>query len=157
MLTCLPTDDSSWNYEIFEADRAVASVEPFTFSEKAVIRYRGESFDVVKPVYLGGEWNLSQSSGIIALAKKPNPLFRSFDLTSDRLYFTLKASNPLGRAFEITTDSRMVGTISPIHLFTRRAVIDCAPAMPVLLQLFSFCLVVFTWKRRTFDLDFGDG
>jgi hypothetical protein len=157
MLTCVPNGTSSRDYEILEAGSVVASVEPFTFSKKAVFRYRGESFDVIKPTFPGGEWNLSQSSDVIAWAKRPNPFIRSFDLTSDRLYFTLNPSRPMGRTFKITADAKLIGTITPSSASKHPAVIDCAPAMPVLLQLFSFCLVVFMWERGAFDLEIGSG
>jgi hypothetical protein len=53
------------------------------------------------------------------------------------------------REFEIALPSGVVGTIAPEHPFTRRAILECDYIVPVPLQLFSFCLVVFAWRKGT--------
>jgi hypothetical protein len=39
------------------------------------------------------------------------------------------------------------GSIRPIHLFTRRAVIECSDDVPELVQLFCFWLIALMWRR----------
>jgi hypothetical protein len=74
-------------------------------------------------------------------------MFRSFDVRAGGVQLTVKAQSSFTRSFEILSDDSVVGTIRPVHPFTRRASIECGPSVPELVQLFSFWLAALTWRR----------
>jgi hypothetical protein len=121
------------------------------FTEQGSITLGGDEFAIRKHGPLSGHWTLEQAGRSVADARKPNALFRSFDLEADGLQITVCASTPFTRNFDILSGRQRIGTISPAHMFTRRAAIDCAPEVPEVIQLFSFWLVALTWRRQARD------
>jgi hypothetical protein len=84
---------------------------------------------------------------VVAEAHKPSAMFRSFEVSSEGMHFTVRAGSALGRGFEFAVGERIVGSIRPAHAFTRRAAIQCAGTIPEHLQLFAFWLAALTWRR----------
>jgi len=150
MLTCLPQGICSWNYQICDG-KVIATLETQYFGEQASLGYKNEPYDVTKDGYLSGHWNLVRAGKRIAQASKPNPLAYSFDVFDDDIRFILRSSSVFTREFEIVLESSVVGTIVPAHPLTRRAFIECGSVVSIPLQLFSFCLVIFMWRRKASD------
>jgi len=148
MLTCLPQSLCSWDYRILDAAGGPGSIDFNFFTEQGCIYFGAHELAVRKQGPLSGHWTLEHENRMIAEARKPNPLFRSFDLDVNGTCFTVKAISPFGRGYEIVSAGHAVGSISPVHPFTRRAVIDCGGGIPELGQLFAFWLVVLTWRRK---------
>lgn len=146
MLTCLPQSICSWNYLIIEPD-VKASIEFDFWTEQGIIRVDSHLYKV-QHAWLGGEWLLVSENVLVALAVKPNPFTRVFQVSygsDDSLI--LRARSPLTRSFLIEQGSALLGTIEPMHPFTRRAFIDCSPSLAIPIQLFLFWLAVLMWRR----------
>jgi hypothetical protein len=151
MLNCQPYGICSWNYQVTRENLAVADLQFATFGEKAEIQHDGDQYQVTKEGFLGGSWNFTKAGEVIATASKPNILFRSFKINAGQLDLDLTAASAFTRGFDLSTDAGVIGTISPAHAFTRRAVIDCDSSVSIPLQLFSFTLAVFMWQRAAND------
>lgn len=106
-------------------------------------------YEIQKQGMFSGRWTCEQGGQLMADAEKPSAMFRTYEITSDGagLSLVLKAESAFKRSFEILRGQEVVGRISPIHAFTRRATIQCSSAVPEQLQLFSFWLVGLAWKR----------
>jgi len=147
VLTCLPQSICSWNYSITISDSDVtASVEFDFWSEQGSIILEPSCYGV-KHVWLSGEWSLESGDRVVAVAIKPNPLTRFFELSYDSQDLVLRAESPFTRSFLIEQDDRVLGTIQPMHPFTRRASIDCSSSIAMSVQIFLFWLTVLMWKR----------
>jgi len=151
MLTCLPQSPCSWDFRIPDASAGPALVAFNFFTEQGAITLGGAEFAVRKHGPLSGHWTLEQEGQSVADARKPNPLFRSFELVADGMQLKVCAASPFTRSYEILSDGSPLGAIRPAHPFTRRAFIECAPEVPELVQLFSLWLVVLTWRRQARD------
>jgi hypothetical protein len=130
---------------ITEPDIA-ASIEFDFWTEQGKISVDSDLY-FVQHAWLSGEWSLVSESGIVALAVKPNPLTRVFEVSYDNDSLILRAHSPLTRSFLIEKSNALLGTIEPMHPFTRRAFIDCSPLLTIPIQLFLFCLTVLMWRR----------
>lgn len=147
MLTCIPQSLCSWDFRVSGAPSGPAALNFNFFTEQGSISLGGIEFPVRKHGFLSGHWTLERDGATWADAKKPNALFRSFEVRSDAVQLTVKAQSAVTRSYDILADGSVVGTIRPAHPFTRRAFIECSASVPELAQLFSFWLVVVTWRR----------
>ncbi len=104
---------------------------------------------MVKHGPASGRWTLEQAGQICAEALKPSALVRSFDLRVGEAQFTVQAQSLFSRTFDILFGEQTVGVIRTVHVFTRRAVIECSLEIPEAVQLFAFWLAALTWKRSS--------
>jgi hypothetical protein len=146
MLTCVPLSFCTWDYRILGAAAPTALTFNF-FSEQGTIFLGDAEFTIRKHGPMSGHWTLEHNDRTIADAQKPSPLFRSFELQIHDLSFTVAAQSAFTRCYEICAGAQQLGTIQPVHAFTRRAYIECVPEVPELAQLFAFWLAVITWRR----------
>jgi hypothetical protein len=147
MLTCVPLSLCLWDYRVLGATGGPAVLTFDFFTEQGSIQLGDAEFTVRKHGPLSGHWTLEHGDRTLADATKPSAMFRSFELRIHDLHFTVKAQSALTRCYDVFSGDRRVGTIQPLHPMTRRASIECAPAVPELAQLFAFWLAVITWRR----------
>jgi hypothetical protein len=105
-------------------------------------------YDIRKHGVFSGRWTLEQAGMVVAESHKTSAMFRTFEIAGQQALFTVQAESALTRAFEIMLGGQVVGDIRPAHAFTRRVTIRCSDMIPEHLQLFFFCLVALTWRRR---------
>jgi hypothetical protein len=147
MLTCLPKSLCSWDYLIRGAASGSADVTFNFFSEQGTISLGGVSFVIAKDGPFSGHWTLCRGGETLAAASKPNPFVRSFLVTAGDLRLTVEAEVTFARGFVMIANGDVVGSIRPVHAFTRRAYIECCDALPEFIQLFAFWLAALTWRR----------
>ena len=147
MLTVVPESFCSSNYRVFgsSCERAIVAFDFFT--EQGYISLGNVAFTIRKQGAFSGRWTLNDGSLQVGDAAKPNPFFRSVEIVVHQARFSLSAQSPWSRCFAISVGRRLIGEIRPVHLFTRRAIIDCSPELPELGQLFAFWLVAMLWRR----------
>jgi hypothetical protein len=148
MLTCLPSAFCSWDYRVFGLSTGSAELSFNFMGESGGIRVAGEELPLVKHGWLSGRWTLEREGQICAEASKPG-IFRTFEIQTEALAFTVEAQSAFSRVFNITVGGEVAGEIYPAHLFTRRAFIECHPTVPEIAQLFAFWLVALNWRRHS--------
>jgi hypothetical protein len=138
----------SWNYFVTIPDAATsASVNFDALREQGSIILEPDYYDV-KHVWQRGEWTLELGDKILAVAIKPNPFTRVFEVSSYEGHnLVFMAESPFTRTFLIEQNGKMLGMIEPVHAFTKRASIDCSSSVPIPVQIFLFWLTVLMWKR----------
>ncbi len=147
MLTCLPRSICSWNFLIRGTTGGEAALTFNWFTEQGTIDWNGTEYEVVKHGPFSGHWTLEGPDGVVIEAQKTSAFTRTFELDCESGLVTLQAQSVFTRVFELLQSSDVVGTIQPMHMFTRRATIDCDEGVDEPTQLFAFWLVVITWKR----------
>lgn len=147
MIEFLPRSLCSWDFTAHGLSSGPAVIAYEWITEQGMIVVGKSCYDVKKHGLFSGHWTLELVGRVIAQAQKPSALFRSFEVSSDEVCFTLAAQSPFQRAFEIVSEDRVVGSIVPAHAFTRRAVMECSDAISEHVQLFAFWLAALTWKR----------
>ena len=147
MLTCLPNGLCSWDYRVLGTSDGSSALTFDFFREQGSITIGSTEYTVRKHGPFSGQWSLEHNGLVEYDAKKPNALFRSFDIRIGDIVLLLKAQSAFTRTYDIFLKQQSVGVIRPDHAFTRRASIMCNSVVPELAQLFSFWLVVMTWRR----------
>lgn len=147
MLTCIPQSLFSWDFRVAGASSGPAALTFDFLTEQGSVSLGGVEFSVRKHGLLSGHWTLERDGVPCADAQKPNAIFRSFEVRSGATLLTLNAHSAFTRCYDMIANGSVVGTIRPVHPFTRRASIECSPSVPELVQLFSFWLAVLTWRR----------
>ncbi len=147
MLTCLPQSFFSWNYQVPDTSTGTAELNINFFTEQGSIRFDNREFEVRKHGWLSGHWTLESNLQTLVDGQKLNPINRTFEIMAGGQHLTLKAQSAFTRCFDILESDRLLGTIRPKHIFTRRAEIDCSSEVPEFVQLFCFWLVAITWRR----------
>jgi hypothetical protein len=119
-----------------------------TFGESGGISLEdGAEFSIVKQGWLQRRWTLERGGMVCAEAQKPSAFFRTFAVQTDAVTFTVQAASAFSRIFHIAMEGVVVGVIRPAHVFTRRAFVECDPALPEVAQLFAFWLAAISWRR----------
>jgi hypothetical protein len=147
MLTCVPQSLCLWDYRVLGTSAGSAAVTFNFFTEQGTISLGDAEFTICKHGPMSGRWTLEHGGRTLAEATKPSAMFRSFELRVHDLRFTVTAQSAVTRCYDVLSGDRRLGTIRPVHPFTRRACIECAPEVPELAQLFAFWLAVVTWRR----------
>jgi hypothetical protein len=146
MLTCVPTSLCSWNYRVRgPAGEGATTIN--VLSEQGSLSLGGAAYEVVKHGPMSGFWTLEANGEIVAEARKPSVMFRTVVVTCGEAALRVQAASAFTRTFELIIGESVVGSVRPVHLFTRRALMECDAAVPQLAQMFAFWLVVLSWRR----------
>lgn len=145
---CQPLSLFSWNFQLTSARGDTAELTFNFFTEQGTIRLNADSFDVIKFGPFSGRWQLLHRDTPIVDANKPH-LTRRFEVHCGNQHIDLCARSPFTRCYDINRAGKMIGSIAPAHLFTRRSTMTCdaAAAVPAPAQLLCFWLAALTWRR----------
>jgi len=145
MLTCVPQGLCSGDYYVSGAG-ADAAVSFDWMTEQGAISFEGRSYQVKKHGWGSGRWTLEDAGAILAEGQKTGMFTRTIEIRAEELAMTLR-SQVFSRQFSLEQVGRTLGSIVPMHAFTRRATVNCGTEVPVLVQLFAFWLVAQMWRR----------
>lgn len=147
MIRCIPRGICSWDF-LLDGEGHQASLELSLLSEQGAVTVDGIRFDIQKHGVFSGHWTLRHEGMEVASAQKSNAFTRTFGIQDPSGHLVLGAESALGRSFRLQRSGEVIATISPDHVFTRRATINIlAEPWDYPTIAFSFWLVVLTWRR----------
>ena len=147
MLRAVPKNWFSWKFEIFDGKVCVANLDLAWFREKGELAIQGRTFEIGREGIMSGVFLLRGDGRTIASATKPSAFRRSFDVVFDQTGYKLETVSPFVRRFVLWKDRRVVGSIHPVHLFSRKAIMELPEYLPLEVQVFIAWLVIMLWKR----------
>jgi len=157
MIRCTPKGICSWNFSL-QGEGHRASLEFNWTGEQGVITADGLRLEVCKHGVFSGHWTLDREGEAVASAQKSTPFTRTFEIESPIGSLVLRAESAFGRSFRVERSGDLLATISPAHLFTRRATIETrAEHVDFPTLAFSFWLAVLTWRRAASSGGGGGG
>jgi len=145
--SCVPVGMCSWNYLVRGADVGEAEVVLRWNREEGSIRLDVRRALIAKDNAFTGRWTLVENGAALARGVKPSALRRRFAISAGTLSLMVTPSSVVGRGFALEVGAEKVGSIEPVHPFTRRATLRCDPAVPEMVRLFALWLVVVAWRR----------
>lgn len=146
-INCLPQGVCSWNF-MLDGEGVLAETTVSMLKESGTMVINGQVYDIKKNGVLSGEWILSQGDVVLAVGSKASVFKRSFEISTGPDQWQLHPESALGRTFKIIRSNEVIGRISPMHPFTRRATIEMLqPGHELQLVIFSFWLVILIWRR----------
>lgn len=147
MLTATPTHWFNWDFTVYDGDRAVATIDLASLREAGELEVDGAGYELRREHWMGGRYSLHKDGWPVAEAEKPSAFYRRFEITYQSRTYVLRAPSAVRRAFVLEKDDKIVGTIAPEGIFTRRMRIDLPDALPLPVQTFLVWLVVLMWRR----------
>jgi hypothetical protein len=145
MLKAIPHHWFTWNCGIVENQAIVGSLDFSVWGEAGELRIQNESFRAYRE---SSNFYLADQQRCVAIATKPNPLFRQFFIKQGEARYELQATSASGRRFIVQEYGQVVGAIYPAHAFTRQAIVDLPESMPLSVRLFIVWLVLTLWRRQ---------
>ena len=101
MIECLPKSLCSGDFTASGLSSGSATVEYDWLTEQGRIVDPQIGYDIRKHGMFSGRWTLERAGVVVAEAHKPSAMFRTFEVSSQGLDFTVRAESAMGRAFEI--------------------------------------------------------
>lgn len=147
MLSAAPSHWYSWDFTVYQGDRAVAVIDSATLREAGTLEIEGEQYELGREGLMSGRFTLHKGGWLVAAAEKPSALFRQFEVTHQSRTYTLRAPSAVRRTFVLEQEGRILGTIAPEGLISRRMRIDLPDALPLPVQTFLAWLVILMWRR----------
>ena len=124
-----------------------------TKTEEGVIEFAGHSHPIHKeklPDLRHGIWSLMSDATKVAEAKTIGSVISTIEFSTPDGVLTAKAT-PFSRLYEFSKSDKMVGTITPAHLLTRKSIIDFKEPVPELIQIFCFWMAALKWYHAAQD------
>jgi hypothetical protein len=150
MLKVIPHHWFTWNCGIVENRAIVGSIDFSIWGEAGELKIQDESFRAYRESADSSNFYLADQQRCVAIAAKPNPLFRQFFIRQGETRYELQATSALGRKFIVQEYGQVVGSIYPVHAFTRQAIVDLPESIPLSLRLFMVWLVLTLWRRQKY-------
>jgi hypothetical protein len=147
MLKVIPHHWFTWNCGIVEDGAIVGSIDFSVWGEAGHLKIQESRFRTYRE---SGNFYLADQRQCVAIAAKPNPLFRQFFISHGEARYELQATSALGRKFIIQEYGQVVGAIYPAHAFTRQAIGDLPESIPLSVRLFMVWLVLTLWRRQKY-------
>ncbi len=119
MLTAVPRSLFSWDYEIHEDGRHIATIDLSWFREGGEIEMAGEVFQIGRESLMSGEFFLRRNGRNVASAIKPSMFHRRFDIRHGGEEYSLRAASIFERRFVLERAGIPVGENRPLGIFTR--------------------------------------
>lgn len=157
MLKVAPNNWFSWNFTIFDDDTLVAQVSLSWLREAGEMTIDGATHEIYQEGWIRRAFVLTADGTVLARAKKPSALFNSFVVESAGKHYELQKASMFGRKFVLLEGGRAVGSVSPEHAFTRKAVVDLPLDLPLAVRVFMTWLVIILWKRSSEGASDGGG
>lgn len=146
MMTSVPNSFFSWNSTLSgEGHRAELNFK--LMSEQGSISLNGQYYSVNKHGVFSGKWTLSDRSRSLVSANKLSAFMRTFTISGPTGTYTLEAKSAMGRSM-VLRGNRSQATISPDHIFTRRA--SLSGTLPdIETTCLAMWLTLLTWRRSS--------
>ena len=149
MLTAKPHSIFSWNFDVSQGTRFLATLSLRWMREAGELKFKGQTYRIGRQGLMSGEFFLEFHGQRLASAEKPSAFTRHFEVSVDQDAYTLRAASLFQRTFVLQREGQEVGSIRPVAIFTRRMQIDLPDEIPLPAQLFMTWLVIVLWKRAT--------
>jgi len=149
MLTTVPKSWFSWDFTVMDGAKPVGDIDISWWREKGILTVEGADYRVYRDGVMIGDFILASDDAVLARAKKPSAFRSVFIVNYADKQYTLRPTSVWGRAFALLDRDKVVGTLSPRGIFTRRAAIDLPKTMPLSVRVFIIWLAVLIWKRES--------
>lgn len=157
MLELSPTGLSGRRYTVSRDGEDIAHLSFGWVREGAEVTIDGAPHELRHEGLGSGAFELSHHGAVVARARKPSAFRKRFELEHEGRVYELAKESWWGRAFELRADGHRVGSVRPVHPFTRRASIDLPEELSLPVRVFAAALVALLWRRGASAAAAGGG
>jgi hypothetical protein len=142
-----PRNIFSWDYDFFEGTQHLASLDGAVLTEAGRLLIGSGEFECRRQGFASGDFELIAEGERYVSATKPSAFRRRFEIHFGDRHLVLEAASAMGRKFELLESGRVIGSVRPKALLSRRGRADLPDDLPVAIRLFVVWLVILMWKR----------
>lgn len=153
MLRAEPVGMFSRNYNIFQDDRQVSTIDLAWTREAGQFELDGKRLEIRRQKGWG-DFVLSSDRGILCRAAKPRLFSRSFEVRmGDQVQLegqklTLRPEGWGSRSYAVRQGDHRFGSIQARSIWSRKVEIDLPDSLPMEIRVFLLWLVLITWRRQ---------
>lgn len=149
MLQAVPKNIFANGFFLQEQDVLLGEIDSSIWREKARLEVEQATYLLYREGYFSGAFVLERDGTVVARALKPSAIYNTFEVeVPNSRHLALRKLSVLHRRFGLFDGERQIGTIYPLHAFTRRTQIDLPADLPLPVRVFLFWLVFIIWKRE---------
>jgi hypothetical protein len=149
MMRAEPTSLFGWDYKVMRGNQCFARLDVAWFRERGEVTIDRCVYEVGREGLMSGAFTLSLGGETLASAIKPSVFTRLFEIEHDGRSYVLESASSFVRKFVLRdADGHEVGAVRPVHLVSRKAIVDLPPELPLEFQVFVTWLVIVMWKRQ---------
>jgi hypothetical protein len=115
------------------------------------------AYKVYRKGRFSGAFILEKDGSVVASATKPSALKRALEVEYGNNRYALKPISSFGRTFVLLDEGTILGTMRPLHAFTRKALVDFPDSIPLPVRIFMVWLTIILWKRDEGAAGAGSG
>ncbi len=158
MLIAVPKGWFSWDFQLLDmTNHPVAELELSSWRERGSVLVGGASYKLYREG-LAGPFVLEAPDGAKAGSAVKISVFRQeFSIAHAELNYRLKAISAWRREFGLFLEDRRIGSIEPESWTNRKAKVDFADDVPLLLQAFAIWLTLLQWRNAAAVAAAGGG
>lgn len=149
MLQLVPQNWFSWNFDVLDDDRLVASIKVSSLPETGAFSLDGADYRAHREGMFSGDFFLESDGQTIARAQKPSAFLSTFEIRYLDRSYKLKKESLVGRSFVLFEGDRETGSIRPEGFLSRKSAVSLPEAMPGPVQVFVIWLAILMWRRDT--------
>lgn len=147
MLELVPRLSMSQRYSVRRDGIEVAEVDLAWWKEGGRLEVEGGTYGLRREGVKSGAFTLSQDGQVLVAAHKPSALRNRFEVEHDGQRYELVKAGWWMRRFELRAGGSTVGSVAPLHPFTRRARVSLPGELPLPVKVFLAALVALMWRR----------
>jgi hypothetical protein len=148
MLEAVPKTIFANGFFLQERDVLLGEIDSSLWREKARLEIERAIYLLYREGYFTGAFILEREGAVVARALKPSAIYKTFEVELPDRHLVLRKLSVLNRRFGLFDGEIQVGSIYPLHAFTRRTNIDLPTDWPLPIRAFLFWLVFIIWKRE---------
>jgi hypothetical protein len=149
MLEAVPKNIFANGFFLQERDMLLGEIDSSIWREKAQLEIEQGTYLLYREGYFSGAFLLERDGTAVARALKPSAIYNTFEVEEpDSRHLVLRKLSVLNRRFGLFDGETQIGTIYPVHAFTRRTQIDLPADLPLPVRVFLFWLVFIIWNRE---------
>ena len=122
MIVCEPNFFSK-GYKLKFEDGQTGSMTIELLTDRVHFHFPAVVYEAAKESVFSNRWRLTLDGATIATAGKPNPLVRTFEITSEQGNISIQSRSLFFRKFDLLMSGKKVGSIEQPNIFTKRALI----------------------------------
>jgi len=147
MLEARPRNLFSRDFFIEANGREVSKLEVSLWKEAGAFATEGQPYRIYREGWMSGAFLLESRGRQVARAIKPSAFRSQFELELNGHRYFVQRAALFGRTFTVLREGVEVGSIRPVSVFSRKAVIDLPSDWSLPVKLFVFWLVLVIWNR----------
>jgi len=148
VLEAIPKNIFYTGFQFQQENQLLGELDSSIWREKASVELKDGTYLLYREGRFSGDFLIEHNGKVVARATKPSALYNTFEIKVAGRSLVLRKLSIWNRRFGLFDGDKQIGSIYPLSLFSRRAIVDLPADWPLPIRVFVFWLVFIIWKRQ---------